>query len=232
LAGVSGSGGGSSDSGATQGGASQTGGNAGSSSGSPSGGTAGTAGGAALADVAKAFDGLRLECPCIDPNHFGQEKSDNCDSAPEVDRQTLTRPVGGNSNVVYDVTLRVRGNTEPNTFKNGTLQGERFYTGGETSTPGYTAYMLTVSDPQQVYFFNYNPSTGHIHFLIDYQAVIPMRGGATLKFEVNGGKSLPDGHGVSNREQLVVPDVAPAPAPFNGQLVQFDVTSVVARPGL
>jgi hypothetical protein len=57
-----------------------------------------------------------------------------------------------------------------------------------------------------------------------------MRGKTMLKLEVNGGKSVPDGHGVSNREQLVVPGVPPAPDPFNGQFVQLDVVSVQARP--
>lgn len=188
-------------------------------------GTAGSGGDATLA-ITSEIDKMRLECPCIDAAHFGLDKQDNCDATPAVDRQTYVKHLGGDPSVTYDVTLHVRGNTEPNTYVKGTLAQDRFYTGGETSTPGYTAYMLTVADPQQTYFFNYNPSTGHIHFLIDYQVVIPMKGGTTLTFEVNGGKSMPDGHGVSNRESLVVPDVPPAPAPFNGQLVQFDVVSV------
>jgi hypothetical protein len=183
-----------------------------------------------LLSIASDFDKFRLECPCIDADHFGPDKSDNCDNAAEFDRQTHPKQLAGDTNVIYDVTLHVRGNTEPNTYVQGELDANgRFYVGGETSTPGYTAYMLTVADPEQVYFFNYNPSTGHIHFLIDYEVTIPMRGGTELSFEVNGGKSTPDGHGVSNREELVVPGVEPAPEPYNGQLVQFDVVSVVPR---
>ena len=181
--------------------------------------------------IASAFDKLRFECPCIDANHFGLDKAENCDNAPTVDRQTFSKKLAGDTNVVYNVKLHVRGNTEPNTYVKGKLDpNNRFYVGGETSTQGYTAYMLTVADPQQVYFFNYNPSTSHIHFLIDYEVTIPMRGGTTLTFEVNGGKSVPDGHGVSNRDQLVVPGISPAPNPYNGQLVQFDVVSVDPRP--
>jgi hypothetical protein len=195
------------------------------------GGAAGSGGGAGASAIAADFDKFRLECPCIDADHFGSDKTDNCDATPAVDRQTYTKAVAGDANVVYDVKLHVRGNTEPNTYVKGALDAnKRFYVGGETSTPGYTAYMLTVSEPPQVYFFNYNPSTSHIHFLIDYEVTIPMRGGTMVKFEVNGGKSVPDGHGVSNREQLVVPGVPPAPDPFNGQFVQFDVVSVQARP--
>ncbi len=193
------------------------------------GASAGSGGAAGLLALATQIHQFRLECPCIDADHFGLDKLDNCDATPAVDRQTFAKKMGGDPNVTYDVTLRVRGNTEPNTYVNGKLEQERFYTGGETSTPGYTAYMLSVAEPKEVYFFNYHPTTGHIHFLIDYEVVIPMKGGTTVTFEVNGGKSVPDGHGVSNREALVVPDVAPAPDPFNGQLVQFDVVSVKAR---
>lgn len=181
--------------------------------------------------IASGFDKFRFECPCVDADHFGLDKSENCDNPAAADRQTHTKQLAGDANVIYDVTLHVRGNTEPNTYVKGTLDAnQRFYVGGETSAPGYTAYMLTVADPQQVYFFNHNPNTGHIHFLIDYEVTIPMRGGTTLTFEVNGGKSVPDGHGVSNRDRLVVPGIEPAPDPYNGQIVQFDVVSVTARP--
>jgi len=198
----------------------------GAASDGPSGDAPGEGG---LLAIAALLDKFRFECPCIDADHFGLDKQDNCDMTPAVDRQTYTKKLAGDPNVVYDVTLHVRGNTEPNTYVNGTLEQNRFYTGGETSTPGYTSYMLSVTLPNQVYFFNYNPTTSHIHFLIDYQVTIPMKGGTTVILDVNGGKSVPDGHGVSNRESLVVPGIPPAPNPFNGQLVQLDVVSVRAQ---
>jgi hypothetical protein len=209
-----------------------SGGNVSGAAGSTTAGNGGSAGagGEGLLGIAAGLHEVRLECPCIDADHFGPEKQDNCDATPAVDRQTYVKKLGGDPGQIYDVKLHVRGNTEPNTYTGGKLEQQRFYIGGQTSTTGYTAYMLTVSDPQQVYFFNHNPTTGHIHFLIDYEVVIPMRGGTTVTFEVNGGKSVPDGHGVSNRERLVVPGIAPAPEPFNGQLVQFDVLSVNPAP--
>ncbi len=194
--------------------------------GASAGGGAGSAG---LLAIAAELDKVRLECPCIDADHFGLDKPDTCDASPEVDRQIHTKTLGGDPAVIYDVKLHVRGNTEPNIYVNGKLEQERFYTGGETSTPPYTSYMLTVAEPHEVYYFNHNPNTGHIHFLFDYEVVIPMKGGTSVTFEVNGGKSVPDGHGVSNRESLVVPGIPPAPAPFNGQLVQFDVVSVEVK---
>jgi hypothetical protein len=208
-----------------------SGGTAGASSAAGSGGMAGASGGAGLLGIASSFDKFRLECPCIDADHFGLDKIDNCNTAPSVERQSYSKKLAGDANVVYDVKLHVRGDTEPNTYVKGKLDPNgRFYVGGETSAPGYASYMLTVADPPQVYFFNYNPTTSHMHFLIDYEVTIPMRGGTTLTFEVNGGKSVSDGHDASNREQLVVPGIEPAPAPYNGQLVQFDVVAVDARP--
>jgi hypothetical protein len=220
--------------GGASGAASGGGGVAGAFGGSGASGSSGmgaASGGPGLLTLASGFDQFRFECPCIDANHFGPSKGENCDNAATADRQTHSKKLAGDASIVYDVKLRVRGNTEPNTYVLGKLDpNKRFYVGGETSTPGYTAYMLTVADPKQVYFFNYNPSTSHIHFLIDYEVTIPMRGGTTLTFEVNGGKSVPDGHGVSNHDRLVVPGIPPAPDPYNGQLVQFDVVSVQPRP--
>jgi hypothetical protein len=224
--GTSGVGAGSAGMGGTSGG-----GTAGGTSGAGAGSAGmGGASGAGLLSIAADFNPFRIECPCKDANHFGLDKQDNCDSLPEVDRQTHVKHLAGDPNVVYNVKIHVRGLTEPNTYVGGELLGDRFYTGGETSAAGYTSYMLTVSEPEEVYFFNYNPVTGHLHFALDYEVVIPMKGGATVTFEVNGGKSVPDGHGVSNRDRLVVPGVPPAPEPFNGQFVQFDVVTVEPRP--
>ena len=135
--------------------------------------------------------------------------------------------MGGDAGTVYDVTLRVRGLTEPNTYVNGTRQGERFYIGGTTSSAGYTSYMMTVAEPRQHYFFNYNASTGHIHFALDYEVTVKIRGGSLVTLEVDGDGSTPDGHQVSNFDDTVVPDVPPAPLPYNGQFVQLDVVSAV-----
>jgi hypothetical protein len=148
---------------------------------------------------------------------------------PSVDRQTYVRTIGGSADVTYDVKLRVRGLTEPNIYADGMLNPPRFYVGGRTTQAGYTAYSLTVADPPEVYFFNYNSSVGHFVFALDYEVVIPMKGGTTVTFDINGQDSMPDGHGVSNRDSVVIAGVEPAPDPFNGQFVQFDVVDVTPR---
>jgi hypothetical protein len=217
-------------SGALGGGASGAAGSGGATAGaSGAAGVAGAAGGG-LTAIVEAIDAFRLDAPCMDANHFGSDKPENCDVLPSVDRQTYEFTIGGDSDTTYDVTLHVRGLTEPNTYTGGTLSiAQRFYVGGRTTQSGYTAYSLTVDDPPQVYFFNYNNSVGHFVFSLDYQVVIPMRGGTTVTFDVNGQDSVPDGHGVSNRDRVVIEGVPPAPDPFNGQFVQFDVVSVTAQ---
>jgi hypothetical protein len=190
---------------------------------------AGGSGGGGTLSVADSIHQFRLEAPCIDADHFGSDKEDNCDVAAMVDRQTFQETIGGDSDVIYDVRLRVRGLTEPNTYQGGTLEPPRFYSGGETTQPGYTAYSLTVADPSEVYFFNYNDSVGHFVVELDYEVVIPMRGGTMVTFDVNGQNSVPDGHGVSNRDAVVIEGVPPAPEPFNGQFVQFDVIEVTPQ---
>jgi hypothetical protein len=90
--------------------------------------------------------------------------------------------------------------------------------------------MMTVADPEQHFFFNYSPTTGHVHFTLDYEVTVQIRGGSDVTFEVDGDGSVPDGHQVSNFDELVVPDVPPAPEWYDGQFVQLDVVSVSVAP--
>ena len=246
-AGLGGSGGGKSSGGAggqggTAGSGGSTGGSGGAKTGGGGGGTSGGTGGlpnggggnagsagsgGALASPAASIDKFRFECPC----KAGAPIADgNCDVTPEVDRQTIVKTMGGDATKIYNVTLRVRGLTEPNTYRNGMLQGERFYIGGTTNSPGYTSYMMTVADPAQHYFFNYSATTGHTHFKLDYQVTVKIRGGSRVTFDVDGDGSVPDGHQVANFDEMVVPDVPPAPAWYSGQFVQLDVISAEVAP--
>src|SRR5207244_641473 len=177
---------------------------------------------------AAALDKFRFECPCK-PAAADHLSNGDCNVAPQTDRQTVKKTMGGDSGTVYNVTLRVRGLSEPNMYTGGMLDpNNRFYTGGTPTTAdggGYTSYMMTVADPAQHYFFNYNPSIGHLHFLLDYTVTVKIRGGTTVTFDVDGDGSHPDGVEVNNVDQLVVPDVPPAPSWYDGQFIQLDVVS-------
>ena len=82
---------------------------------------------------------------------------------------------------------------------------------------------LGVSSPASHFFFNRQDKVGHKIFTIDYTASIEIEGGATLTLHGNGQ----NGRMITNFAKLVVPDVPPAPQPFNGQFIQLNVTDVV-----
>ncbi len=63
---------------------------------------------------------------------------------------------------------------------------------------------------------------GHQIFTIDYTQTIEIAGGSAITLHGNGQ----NGRLISNFKKLVVPDVTPAPAPFNGQFVQLNVVDV------
>ena len=87
----------------------------------------------------------------------------------------------------------------------------------------YNIYQLTVSAPAQHFFFNRQDKVGHKIFTIDYTTTIEIEGGATLTLHGNGQ----NGKMITNFAKLVVPEVAPAPQPYNGQFIQLDVTKVI-----
>jgi hypothetical protein len=219
--------GGSSTGGSGSGGVAAGSGGVGGGAGALTGGKGGSGGAGGAADSpAAALDKFRFECPCK-AGAANHTSDGNCNVTPETDRQTVVKTMGGDATKIYDVTFRVRGLTEPNTYKNGMLQGERFYIGGSTNTPGYTSYMMTVADPPRHYFFNYSATTGHVHFKLDYQVTVKIRGGSRVTFDVDGDGSVPDGHQVSNFDNMVVPDVPPAPMAYDGQFIQLDVVSAL-----
>jgi len=132
------------------------------------------------------------------------------------------RKFGGAPGKRYKVTLRVRGVVEPMMYKDGQQVGEYFFIGGAPDNATYNIYQLTVSSPSSHYFFNRQDKVGHRIFTIDYTATIEVEGGATLTFHGNGQ----NGRMITNFSKLVVPDVPPAPQPYNGQFIQLNVTSV------
>jgi len=132
--------------------------------------------------------------------------------------------------MVYAVTLRFRGVVEGNMYKDadGMLDAElsaapHFHVGG-TVHEHFQIYSLAVSEPPQIYYLN------AFHDLVkplpvDYTVTIQVRGGATLTFGLGDTNTAC----FSNSERFVVPDVLPAPEPFNGQFIQADVVAVSAN---
>lgn len=181
-----------------------------------------------LKSVAAALDGYRFEFPCRDPMPENPKPGADGISArmtddPKTnDKFTDVKTFGGEKGKRYKVTLRVRGVVEPMMYKDGQQVGERFYIGGTPNNATYNIYQLTVSSPAQHFFFNCDDKVGHRIFTIDYTATIEIEGGATLTLHGDGQ----NGHMITNFAKLIVPDVTPAPKPYNGQFIQLNVLDV------
>lgn len=183
---------------------------------------------AAAPAIGKAIHGARWEFPCRDPMPENPKPGQDGLSGlvtgdpKTTDQFTFERAFDGEPGKRYRVTLRFRGVVEPMMYKNGRMDGDYFYVGGEPDNPNYNIYKLSISSPESHYFLNRQDKVGHRIFTIDYTKTIEIDGGAKVVFHGNGQ----NGRLITNFSKLVVPDVPPAPAPFNGQFVQVDVVSV------
>jgi hypothetical protein len=185
------------------------------------------------ADDAKKFaaelDGYRFEFPCKGDLPENPKPGADCESAlvkgdpKKTDNFTAEKKFGGVKGKRYKVTLHFRGVVEPMMYKDGKMDGDYFYIGGEPNNATYNIYKITVSSPPAHYFLNRQDKVGHRIFKIDYAKTIEIDGEATVTFFGDGQ----NGRLISNFEKLVVPDVPPAPKPFNGQFVQVNVVDVV-----
>jgi hypothetical protein len=181
-----------------------------------------------LKSIAASIDGYRFEFPCKDPMPENPKPGADGVSARATndpatnDKFTDVKKFGGDSGKRYKVTIRVRGVVEPMMYKDGQMDGEYFYIGGQPNNATYNIYELSVSAPESHYFFNRQDKVGHRIFTIDYTKTIEIQGGATLTFHGDGQ----NGRMITNFLKLVVPDVPPAPQPYNGQFIQLNVTDV------
>lgn len=180
------------------------------------------------ASPAAAIDGYRFEFPCKDPMPENPKEGETGLSAlvtgdpKTTDNFTATKKFGGQPGKRYKVTLRFRGVVEPMMYKDGQQVGEYFYIGGEKNNATYNVYQISVSSPKSHFFLNRQDKVGHSIFTIDYTQTIEIDGGAEIVFFGDGQ----NGKLITNFKKLVVPGIAPAPAPYNGQFVQVDVVDV------
>ena len=180
------------------------------------------------ASPAAAIDGFRFEFPCKDPMPENPKEGQSGPSGlvkgdpNTTDNFTSTKNFGGQPGKRYKVTLRFRGVVEPMMYKDGQQVGEYFYIGGAKNNSTYNVYQISVSSPKSHFFLNRQDKVGHSIFTIDYTQTIEIDGGAEVVFFGDGQ----NGKLITNFKKLVVPGIAPAPAPYNGQFVQVDVLDV------
>ena len=175
--------------------------------------------------------GLRIEVPCKG-DKFGENTECHWDPALMVNdpkwklKTEIVKTFSGAPGVIHDVTIRVRGVVEPKNFTGGTVEHDHFQIGGTPDVDHYNFYSLKVSDPAESYTVNRNEKkVGHFLFPIDYTVTIPIRGGATVILGAYDDNDI----SIANHQNIVVPEIPPAPAPFDGQFFQLDVLAAAPK---
>ena len=175
-----------------------------------------------------ALDGYRFEFPCKGEMPDKPKKGAGCQSALvkgdpfKTDNFKKIINFGGIPGTRYDVTLRVRGVVEPMTYKNGKMDGEHFYVGGEPNNATYNIYKIDVASPKGHFFLNRQDRVGHRIFTIDYVKTIEIEGSSKITLSGDGQ----NGKLISNFSKLVVPDLKSVTQPYHGQFIQLDVVKV------
>jgi hypothetical protein len=196
-------------------------------SGRPSGsGASQTPAGADLKQAAAGFHELFLHDACTG------------DYAPQPDtclhKQLLEKAFtfGGKAGVVHDVTLRIRGIFEPTTIEGGEtpLPDHPYYkVGGTVRAKEWSAWHIEVSEPKQTYWLNHYPRVGHTIYKEEFDATIPVAGGASVVVRVVDGNDRQIDNaepGRPDRQQIIK---GVADTPLAGQMLRLDVIRVTAR---
>ena len=158
--------------------------------------------------------------------------------APQPDtclhKQVISKPFtfGGKAGVVYDVRLRIRGIFEPTTIEGGETPypAHPYYkVGGTIRARDWSAWHIDVSEPKQTYWLNHYPKVGHTIYLEDFEATIPIAGGAAVAVRVVDGNDRQIDNsepGRPDRQQIIKGVVD---KPLDGQMLRIDIVSVTAR---
>ena len=231
VTGAGGSGGGSGGGGGASGGSSGAAGSGGSagSRGDAAAETGGSAVGVeAVGKVAKTL--FKITIMRYDP-----DGRSGCSTDPLIRANRNEDTLKGDPNTTYDVTLRVRGLTEPKVYNGGmpdpanpfvNIGGTPSTAGRENASNQYVRLSVEVGDPKQVYWLNrfHGMHTDHEVYEYDYKLVVKAKGGSTLATVLADGNAC----AIANHRNKVVPGV-PADVimqPFKDQFLLVEVESV------
>jgi hypothetical protein len=185
---------------------------------------------ASVAAIAGELHGAFLELECQ-----SEEIEFQFCVPKDMGKRTLTLKFGGEPGKSYAVELAVWGVMETIKYKDGTLAGEHFYTGGSPETPMTAEYGLEIGG--QTYFLNYQDIGAGEHYTygIQYQSpAITIPGRSTITLFVRD----PDNFVNTNHMQSEVADPPPKlreqlrrimAETVQGQFVYVEVKSAVAK---
>ena len=133
---------------------------------------------------------------------------------------------------MHDVRLRIRAIVEPTTIADGeTPYPEHPYykVGGTVRARDWSAWHIEVSEPKQTYWLNHYPKVSHTIYAEDFEATIPVAGGAAVVVRVIDGNDRQIDNsepGRPDRLQIIKGVVDKLLA---GQMLRLDVIGVTAR---
>ena len=176
--------------------------------------------------IAKDFHQLFLHDTCTGEY---PPQPDTC-----IHKQLLEKPFtfGGPAGVVHQVHLRIRGLFEPTTITGGETPYPAhpyFQVGGTIRARDWSAWHIEVSEPKETYWLNHYPKVSHTIYNQDFEATIPVAGGASVVVRVvDGNDRQMDNNepGRPDRMQLIkgVTDKV-----LDGQMLRIDVISVMFK---
>jgi hypothetical protein len=158
--------------------------------------------------------------------------------APQPDtclhKQLIEKPFtfGGAAGIVHDVRLRIRGIFEPTTIAGGEtpLANHPYYqVGGTIRARDWSAWHIEVSNPRQVYWLNHYPKVSHTIYLEDFEATIPVAGGAAVVIRVVDGNDRQMDNSETGRPDRLQIIKGVVDKPLDGQMLRIDVIQVAVR---
>ena len=176
--------------------------------------------------IAKDFHQLVLHDPCTGEY---PPQPDTCLHKQLVEK---TFDFGGPAGTVHQVRLRIRGLFEPTTIAGGETpypEHPYFQVGGTIRARDWSAWHIEVSEPKQTYWLNHYPKVRHFIYNLDFEATIPVAGGAKVAVRViDGNDRQMDNNepGLADRMQLIkgVTDKV-----MDGQMLRIDVISLLRK---
>jgi hypothetical protein len=163
--------------------------------------------------VVPALEVLRWELPCTD------DLGATCTAATTASDSAV---LVGETGVLYDVELRVRGVLEQKAYVGGVDDGLWYQGGDPLPDAGWNSTELAISDPAQIYRYNNGPSSVWECVEVDITRSVKVLAGATITISVANDNGII----ITNDTEIVVPDVDPAPGAFDGQFAQLEAVSI------
>ena len=101
--------------------------------------------------------------------------------------------------------------------------------GGTISAREWSAWHIEVSNPKQTYWLNHYPKVSHTIYAEDFEATIPVAGGAAVVVRVVDGNDRQIDNSEPGRPDRLQIIKGVVDRPLDGQMLRLDVINVTVR---